>query len=260
MTKPIKILAHRGAARTGPENTLEALKRCRAEGADAVELDVRLCADGEPVVFHDEDARRLAGVGARIRDLPWREVRELRVFGRWPVPHLDQALEEVERWPRAELYLDLHERRAELAWAAAERLDAAGMLERSYVLAFYSDRGLLRSAREACPDVRLAVMPGPPWNIAASHALGARALCLGWDGPLTRTLYRLASRLWDVRSATAAPVAAGCVVSAGIANTPEDVAWLAGQGFTALWSDDLVMARRAAAELGRAEPLASPAP
>ena len=47
------VLAHRGARRAAPENTLEAFSRAIAMGADGVELDVRRTADGELVLHHD---------------------------------------------------------------------------------------------------------------------------------------------------------------------------------------------------------------
>ncbi|WP_258168918.1 glycerophosphodiester phosphodiesterase [Salmonella enterica] len=73
------VLGHRGGRGEGwpAENTLEAFARARDEGADGIELDVRLAADGEPVVFHDATLERATG-GAdkrpihrvRARDLP----------------------------------------------------------------------------------------------------------------------------------------------------------------------------------------------
>lgn len=50
--RPLNI-AHRGASAVAPENTLVAFERARALGADGVELDVRLSADGVPVVIHN---------------------------------------------------------------------------------------------------------------------------------------------------------------------------------------------------------------
>ena len=47
------IVAHRGASAAHPENTVEAFLGARAEGADWVELDVRLSGDGHLVVHHD---------------------------------------------------------------------------------------------------------------------------------------------------------------------------------------------------------------
>ncbi len=77
VTSPL-VVGHRGGRGEGwpPENTLPAFKRARAEGAAAIELDVRTCADTSVVVFHDaslvrmtrdRDRRRIENV--RIEDL-----------------------------------------------------------------------------------------------------------------------------------------------------------------------------------------------
>ena len=50
-TRP--VIAHRGASAQAPENTLPAFEAAVQGGADALELDVRLTADGAPVVIHD---------------------------------------------------------------------------------------------------------------------------------------------------------------------------------------------------------------
>ena len=50
-------------------------------GADGVELDVRLCASGELVVFHDEDLLRLCGDTRRVAAMSWRDLREVRIEG-----------------------------------------------------------------------------------------------------------------------------------------------------------------------------------
>jgi len=62
-----KIIAHRGASRVERENTLEAFRAARRLGADMVELDVRLTADGGLAVHHDAvlpDGRPVAAVAA----------------------------------------------------------------------------------------------------------------------------------------------------------------------------------------------------
>ena len=63
------IIAHRGASGYAPENTLAAFELAQKQGADALELDVRLARDGAPVVIHDATLDRttdLTGpVGAR---------------------------------------------------------------------------------------------------------------------------------------------------------------------------------------------------
>ncbi|HEY1418228.1 MAG TPA: glycerophosphodiester phosphodiesterase family protein, partial [Myxococcaceae bacterium] len=57
----MRILGHRGASSDAPENTLTAFQLALDQGADGVELDARLCASGEVVVFHDEWLERLTG-------------------------------------------------------------------------------------------------------------------------------------------------------------------------------------------------------
>jgi glycerophosphoryl diester phosphodiesterase len=70
--RPTQIIAHRGASRAEPENTVRAFRRAAAMGADAVELDVRTTADGLLVVHHDAelaDGRRIASLdGADLPD------------------------------------------------------------------------------------------------------------------------------------------------------------------------------------------------
>ena len=87
------VLGHRGASAQATENTLEAFRRARADGADGVELDVMLCASGEPVVFHDDDLRRLAGRPERISAMPYRALRELPLAGGGNIPLLDQVFD-----------------------------------------------------------------------------------------------------------------------------------------------------------------------
>ncbi|MCC6498121.1 MAG: glycerophosphodiester phosphodiesterase [Propionibacteriaceae bacterium] len=53
-----QIWAHRGARREAPENTLPAFELAVAQGADGIEFDVQLTADGNVVVIHDETVER----------------------------------------------------------------------------------------------------------------------------------------------------------------------------------------------------------
>ena len=52
--RPI-VIAHRGASGTEPENTLRAFETALRQGAEMIELDLFLTADGHPVVTHDDD-------------------------------------------------------------------------------------------------------------------------------------------------------------------------------------------------------------
>jgi len=76
------IIAHRGASSHAPENTLAAFRAAIDSGADGVEFDVQLAADGVPVVIHDTTLKRTAGVNERVADLNSKQLSETDV-GSW---------------------------------------------------------------------------------------------------------------------------------------------------------------------------------
>jgi len=53
MDKPL-IIAHRGERSLAPENTIEGCKSALEQGADGLEVDIRLCGSGEIILFHDK--------------------------------------------------------------------------------------------------------------------------------------------------------------------------------------------------------------
>jgi len=63
------VIAHRGASAYEVENSLAAFQAARRLGADGVELDVHLTADGQPVVHHDPVAGRFPIFSTALRDL-----------------------------------------------------------------------------------------------------------------------------------------------------------------------------------------------
>jgi glycerophosphoryl diester phosphodiesterase len=90
------VVAHRGASSTHPENTLPAFEEAIALGAPAIELDVRLTADGQAVVMHDADVSRTTDGDGFVHELTLEQMRSLRAGnGEHPagVPTLREALE-----------------------------------------------------------------------------------------------------------------------------------------------------------------------
>ncbi|MCM2305191.1 MAG: hypothetical protein NDJ72_10840, partial [Elusimicrobia bacterium] len=77
----------------------------------------------------------------------------------------------------------------------------------------------------------------------ASCDLGAEAISLGWDGRLTRVLYRAACALYDLPGEVRKAKARGVAVSGGVANEPDAVRFFLGQGMDGIWTDDLLMTR-----------------
>ena len=75
-------VAHRGLWTAGgpPENSLGAFQAACAAGY-SIELDVRLSADGEAMVFHDDDLERMTGVAGKLRDRTAADLSALRLHG-----------------------------------------------------------------------------------------------------------------------------------------------------------------------------------
>ncbi len=100
-------IAHRGlwSAGEAAENSLAAIARA-CQAAYGVEFDVRLSADGEAVVFHDETLKRLAGIDVAVADLSAAELAGQRLLGGPDtIPTLGQVLDVVDG--RAMLLIEL---------------------------------------------------------------------------------------------------------------------------------------------------------
>jgi glycerophosphoryl diester phosphodiesterase len=100
----MRLIAHRGCAARGPENTLTAIERALPHV-----VDVRRCGSGEVVVVHDETLSRLASDGRRVSDVDVGTLRSLSVLSSGePVPRLDAV---VDRLPdEVGLNVELKER------------------------------------------------------------------------------------------------------------------------------------------------------
>lgn len=156
------IAAHRGGAALWPENSLAAFRGAIALGVDALEFDVHLTADGEPMVIHDptldrtttmrglvrETAREALGA-ARLRDAAGAATEER-------VPTLAEVLDvaaaaridvlpEIKLDSRRQPYPGIEER-------VLERLRGRGLLARATVQSF--DAATLRRVRALEPAVR----------------------------------------------------------------------------------------------------------
>lgn len=71
------MIAHRGGCVRAPENTLEAMRLGIADGADAIEFDVRLSYDGEVVVIHDATVDRTTDKVGPVEQMTLAELKSL---------------------------------------------------------------------------------------------------------------------------------------------------------------------------------------
>lgn len=78
----IQVVAHRGASEEAPEHTLAAYKKAIEDGADALECDVRLTADGHLVCVHDRRVNRTSNGRGAVSALELADLATLD-FGSW---------------------------------------------------------------------------------------------------------------------------------------------------------------------------------
>lgn len=87
------IIGHRGASADMPENSLAAFALALEQGADGIEMDVQLSADGWPVVIHDLDVNRLTKGNGRVSELTVAELQALDLGEAQRIPTLDEIFE-----------------------------------------------------------------------------------------------------------------------------------------------------------------------
>jgi glycerophosphoryl diester phosphodiesterase len=153
--RDMEILGHRGRPTADtPENTLASVEAALREGADGVEVDVRLTADGVAVCCHDPGLQRVAGVARGIRSLTRAELAAIRVAGH-AVPTVAEVMSAVAG--RGRLVLDLKPEQRPRALLAAVSEVLAGCDAASLVLSSF-DPAVLAACAAMAPGIQRAVI------------------------------------------------------------------------------------------------------
>jgi glycerophosphoryl diester phosphodiesterase len=180
-----QVVAHRGSSDTNPEHTLGAYLAALDDGAEALECDVRLTADGHLVCVHDRDLVRVAHKRALVSSMELSELEQLDVAS-WKHPWAELDDEAPEMDPELGKVLTLrrlletardYPRPVDLAIETKHPTRYAGLVERRLVdlLDEFGWAGAdspvrvmsfswiaLRRVRRLAPDLRLVfLMDGP---------------------------------------------------------------------------------------------------
>jgi glycerophosphoryl diester phosphodiesterase len=161
------VIGHRGAAACAPENTLAGLRKAKALGCRWVEFDVRLTADSQPVLLHDDRLERTTDGRGRVSALPLAAVRRYDA-GTWfhssfageRAPTLEEALMLL-----AELGLGANvELKAARGKEAATGAAVADLLARTWpadlghLLISSFMHGALAAARDRAPHIARGIL------------------------------------------------------------------------------------------------------
>lgn len=166
----MRLIAHRGFAADHPENTLLAVREA-SRSADAIEIDVRRCATGEPVVIHDADVDRVTDAAGPVSSFSLDELSALSVLGSdQGVPSLEAVLATVP----STVPINVELKEPGLAGDVVDLVESAG--NEVFVSAF--DPDWLREMRADAPDVPLAYLfhDGTEGAVETATDLGCRYL------------------------------------------------------------------------------------
>lgn len=166
-------LAHRGDHRHVHENTLAAFRAALVvPGCDGLEFDVRVSADGIPVVLHDDTLERVQGRPDRVHDV---RADALEAFH---VPTLEAVMAQLPGWA----FLDV-ELKEDVAPAVVDALRVARGPDFAGVVVSSFDATVLARAATAAPLLpRWLNADGlEPKTIELAARLGCRAVSVAWS-------------------------------------------------------------------------------
>lgn len=215
-------------------------------GADGVEVDVRLTADGIPVCVHDPDLRRVAWSGRQIATSNYDDLRAVRLPGQQRVPTLDEVISLVRG--RGLLILDLKahltEQRSDadaLAAAVIAVLGGSRLRDDVVLSSFWPD--VLTSVHRRAPRLPRALISGPdvPAVVALSRARAAGCVALHPYATTVLADHGVAERAAGQRM----------TLRCWTVNRPVDARLLAIAGVPAVISDDPSGLRQALAAPSR---------
>jgi len=224
------IVGHRGASAHAPENTLAAFRRAIEDGAELLECDVHLSADGRVIVMHDETIDRTAAADSPLRsgalaELTGDQLDTVVLEGGERVPSLPDLLELTT----VPLFIEVKAPAAAAAVAALlAELPAGHPAAGSTVISFHAEALAEIRRGAATMPVSYLVRAVDEEALQTAAELGAAGIGPAVDGlslRAGRAVHEAGLRLnpWTVNSAAQLEVALACGADT---ITTDDPAWL----------------------------------
>jgi glycerophosphoryl diester phosphodiesterase len=175
ITDSFVVVGHRGAMGLEPENTLRSFRRAVREGADAIELDLRLSKDGHLVILHDSDVARTTDGNGEIAHLDLTEVKALDAGQGESIPTFDEVLDAVDLPVQAEI------KAADAARAALDTIRDRKLVDRVTVTSFSAE--IVRASLDYLPGVKTGLISSHAGTdeLEQARELGVDVLCAGLD-------------------------------------------------------------------------------
>jgi glycerophosphoryl diester phosphodiesterase len=129
-----EVMAHRGASAAAPENTIAAIQGAIEAGAQWVEIDVQESADGQVVVIHDSDLKKIGGSALTVAGSTLQQLQQVDI-GSWfgpeftdqRIPTLKEVLELCKDHIKVNIELKYYGKQVRLEERVAEVVEQTGM-------------------------------------------------------------------------------------------------------------------------------------
>ena len=145
------LIGHRGAPVYAPENTLKSFQKAYECGAKAIEFDVRLTKDGVPIISHDKNLSRVAGVDYYVAKVDFDELRKISINGeKIPTP------EEVLEFAKGRMAVDIEIKVVDAEKKVVDLLRKYDFIENSIVTSFIPS--VLAAVKKLEPKLKVGVL------------------------------------------------------------------------------------------------------
>ena len=234
------VIAHRGDRAYAPENTLGAFRQAAEKGADGIEFDVKLTADGQVIVLHDQTVDRTTDGKGDISKLTLEQASRLKANVQFPeqfpderIPTLEEVFEAVGHTLFMNIELTNYSTPSDgLVPKVVELVRAHALQERVLFSSFLARN--LRKAAALLPEV-------PRGLLTLEGILGLWGRQFGWRGDVQA----LHPYYTEVKAGLVERVhAAGKSVNTWTVNGENDIKALIGCGVDGIITDDPALALR----------------
>lgn len=175
----IRVRGHRGAAALAPENTVSSFRCSVAADVYSVEFDVRLSADAEPVVIHDETVDRTTDGTGPVTDYTADELQDLDAGDGEHVPTLRETLDYLAGTDVPEFRIELKEQTA--VEPVYELVTASGVQDRTVYHSF--DKSMLQDITDLNEDASTSLAVFEPYDglLSDVNDLGCDVIAIRYD-------------------------------------------------------------------------------
>lgn len=236
------ILAHRGARKYAPENSVSAFKKAIELELDGVEFDVLSTSDGVPVVIHDDNLHKLTGKRLHVHKTPYIGLKDVDIGARFHpyfsgerIPTLKETLE-VFAGTNFLLNIEIkqqHHQHKHFIQDVVETLNNSGLKNEQIIVSSF-DRKILYQVGRIAPHLNRSLLVRPSAFFFLDILFSANILRVTGINPHISILNKFVMLFAKIRN---------WKVLVWTANEPEQIKKALGLACDGIMTDDPLLAK-----------------